>query len=518
MPRSSAPLELPPRLPFKLPAFTRVSWAGESVRRAWHPKLVQINHAWSYVEWASAAAGLRRCALLYRSRDERDQLVPQWRQLGLSARSLSPHPEYAAETRSSVVHASPSLESGKQTITVVGLHLGDLEVFREAWLSKDYDAIGRLLGYPSCCRDTFTAFWRSGGTDPTWTMACGTDAIERSGNTITVAGSDNANILWRWLGLRAVAHLPCSFTCSETAQVGERMLALAHKTGFGQQADSLREVLSWPAEYSALHGIAEIKTPILRVATQTDATAEKYVVRWRGTGYPSAGPPGVRFPYRAPVPLTLGRRQSKPPGQLPTVDANTDWYFTDNGFSSLEQMTSAHQSLAELARQALDSRSGNVLDLGSGNGALLAAVSRGCAGVRPFGVEISPEAVAHAPAVLRELSQDQAPAGEVRLGDLFDPATWRHRRYALAILMLGRLRDREKDASHFLNALSRRCDTLLAYLYDDWKHLSLNELAGQYGLTVDQELRIRTPHVQAGVIRLSSVQRLTGRRIAAGEQ
>ncbi len=506
MPTSSVPLEIPPRLPFVLPAFTRVSWADESARKAWEPKLARINQAWSYVEWASAAAGLRRCALLWRSREQRDQHVGHWRQQRLSALSLGLAPGGSAQASASTGRLLPGAASRRLTITVVGPQAGDLQAFREAWLSRDHDAIGRLLGYPCCCRGAFAAFWRSGGTDPTWMMACTTDEVQRSGNTVTVTGSDNANILWRWLGLRAVAHLPCSFACPETAQIGERMLALGHEAGFVQEMESLCEVLSWSAEYSALHGIAEIKTPILRVATRTDATAEKYVVRRPGTGYPEGSPPGLRFPYRAPVPLTLRRRQARTSGPPSPASRNKDWYFRDNGFGSLQLMTSAHQPLAKLAAQVLGSQAGNVLDLGSGNGALLAAVSGHCPGVQPFGVDVSPEAVAHAPAVLQGLPEEQASAGEVGLGDFFDSSTWRHRHYAMAILMLGRLLEREKDAGQFLRALSRRCDVLLAYLYADWEHFSLNDLAAQYGLTVDPALRIRTPHVQAGVIRLSSVR------------
>ncbi len=49
--------------------------------------------------------------------------------------------------------------------------------------------------------------------------------------------------------------------------------------------------------------------------------------------------------------------------------------------------------------------------------------------------------------------------------------------------MLGRLLEHEKDADQFLRALSDRCDTLLAYLYADWGHFSLPDLAAQYGLT-----------------------------------
>ena len=63
-------------------------------------------------------------------------------------------------------------------------------------------------------------------------------------------------------------------------------------------------------EWSGLHGIAEIKTPVLKISARTDATAQKYTVRWSGTGYPDEGATGLRFPYRAPArkPMAEGRR------------------------------------------------------------------------------------------------------------------------------------------------------------------------------------------------------------------
>jgi hypothetical protein len=61
--------------------------------------------------------------------------------------------------------------------------------------------------------------------------------------------------------------------------------------------DWLDEVLAWPVEWSALHGIAEIRTPIAKVAMQTDATASKYTIQYPGRGYPREGARGLVFPY-----------------------------------------------------------------------------------------------------------------------------------------------------------------------------------------------------------------------------
>ncbi len=423
-------------------------------------------------------AGLRRCALL--SSREAEGHAQRTSQRGLVAQSLR--------------QSSP----GRVQNTVVGT-ANDVEVFQQAWQSRDDGAIGALLGYPGCCRAAFVAFWRSGGKDPTWPMAGATDGVARSGAVLTVAGSDNANILWRWLGIRAVAHLPCSFSCEHSAQIGERMFDLGYETGYAEEMEALCEVLAWPVEYSALHGIAEIKTPLLRIATQTDATAQKYVVKRPGTKYPAECPPGVRFPYRAPVPLTLRRRHADTLRQTATGDDPAltvpEWDSKDNGFASQEAMNRAHRPLTELASRIIGDQQSSILDLGSGNGALLAAVSARCSAVTPFGVDLNPEAVAHA--ALRR-------TGEVRLGDFFDSSTWRHRHYSLAILMFGRLLEREEDAGRFLRALRRRCDTLLAYIYTDWSHVSLDDLARQHGLIIDSQLRVRTDHVQAGIIPLAA--------------
>ena len=84
-------------------------------------------------------------------------------------------------------------------------------------------------------------------------------------------------------------------------------MALGRELGFGAEIEWLGEILGWPLEWSALHGIAEIKTPVLRASARTDATPRKYVVRWEGESYPEGGASGLRFP-------SLGRAvQNSPP-------------------------------------------------------------------------------------------------------------------------------------------------------------------------------------------------------------
>jgi hypothetical protein len=117
--------------------------------------------------------------------------------------------------------------------------------------------------------------------------------------SVDVSGPLEANIFCRWVGVRAVSHLPCRCDCQETVDVARKLLALGRGIGFVEEMDWLVTILRWPVEWSALHGIAEIKTPVVKIITRTDATARKYVVRRAGDLYPDEGGHGLTFPYRS---------------------------------------------------------------------------------------------------------------------------------------------------------------------------------------------------------------------------
>ena len=120
------------------------------------------------------------------------------------------------------------------------------------------------------------------------------------------------------------------------------------------EAAWLKEILSWPVEWSALHGIAELRTPISRTTAATDATGDKLVVRYN----PDEGATGNTFPHikqRSKV-LTF----SKP------ADPQ------DNGFATRDGMNAAHSRLLALAKGPYRT----VIDLGCGDGLA------GMAGVR----------------------------------------------------------------------------------------------------------------------------------------
>jgi hypothetical protein len=287
------------------------------------------------------------------------------------------------------------------------------------------------------------------------------------------------------MGVRAVPHLPCRLDCAATADLGRRLVEVGRQVGFAEEMDWLTEILSWSVEWSALHGIAQVKTPVLKVSTRTDATTRRYVVRRPGSTHPAEGVRGLAFPFEVPVRLRLtgSRGFRKGLENAVRLHPRPQWYATDNGFSSVGAMNDAHRPVVEAAVAALRQGGGNVIDLGCGNGALLERLAAAAPGAVPFGVDVDPQRIEHA----RQLHAGHA--DNFVSGDIFDSdQLWvEGRRFALAILMPGRLLETDQArAAALRERLRQSCDRVLVYAYGDWltRDGDLAGLAKEAGLTV----------------------------------
>lgn len=480
-------MQLPERLDFRLPDFARLSWVSEAARARWAPRLGRIAVAWAELEWRSVAAGIRPCALLRIPLDRLAEEAPRWVEASLWSLPLRLEGGSPAAYSSTPAPPSGRAEAGDLLCLVLGSR-PDVLGFRAAWDAGDDTAMGELLGYPTCCREFFRQVWVEGGClDTTWPMASNTLRPVGRSLSLAPAGPPWANVLCRWLGARAVPHLPCRFNCAESVALGERLVALGRELGFAAEVGWLREILDWPLEWSALHGIAEIRTPVLRVSARTDATAEEYVVRWQGGTWPEEGAAGLRVPYRPPArpPLTASLSFRRGLAEVGTGEAPQPWHYADNGFASAAAMEAAHAPLVALAREALEGVEAGtrVLDLGCGNGALLRKLCAIASGLVPHGIDINAGAIAHAKVLLPEF------AGNFLVGDLVETERWRGGndalRYRLTLLMPGRLVDGgPATTAKVLDAVAASSERLLVYAYPGYSADGLEGLARRAGLSL----------------------------------
>ncbi len=486
------------RLGYMLPDFTRISWVGDRARSIWEPRIQRIGNAWSEIEWRSVVSGLRACAL---TSVPADQLVARssiWAGHGLSTMPVAMSgvsPGYASTS------VAPRTGEPFEYRVAIG-SLADVAALKHAIDAGDDGTMGRLLGFPACCIAFFRKTWVTDAcVDTTWAMASASAEADGSGRQIEIASATplQANILWRWMGVRAVPHLPCSFACRATVEFGQALITLGREIGFQTEMDWIEEILDWPVSWSALHGIAEVKTPILKASTRTDATAHEFVVRRAGRRVPDEAATGLSFPFRPPERQRMTHSVSFLRGLEAPIARHTEppaWYAADNGFSTRTAMDEAHRPIVDLAVASIGER-GSVLDLGCGNGALLKKICESRPYIIPFGMDTETSKLEHA----RELQPAFAAnfvAGNMFEGIPMDADTI----YSLVLLMPGRLLEVDEASARRLRAwLSGHFEHLLVYAYGEWltRHQGLDGLASRAGLT----LASTHPSGAAGLARLA---------------
>jgi hypothetical protein len=426
------------RYPFPVPEWARVIWASPEAKALWAPRVSQIIQTYGAAERASVGR-FRRCARQTILHSEYTALNRKALDAGLVAVALE-------ETHLGGIYSSrPGSGSKNAYQTVLADSAQTARMFARALEAKDDMTIGDLLGYPECCSKFFIRTWNElGRTDPTWDMT-GLDSPE----VYQADGPLESNSLLRWLGVRWTPHLPCSFNCAKSHALGLHFRSVVGP----MEAAWMDELLGSPMEWSAFHGIGELKHPLFKISFKTDATAEKLVIQRKGLKYPEAGARGNVFPYRRhaepkPLPVTLVENPRK---------------WTDNGFSSKEAMEKAHAVFSEYFWRHFD-RKREVLDLGCGNGELVRKLTD-----RPTGLEVE---------VSRAKAARQT-GMRCLTGNISDVSAWKDEARDIVLLMLGRLTE-IPNPEEVIEALKGR--TVIVYTYGNW---NLHETAVKLGLKLD---------------------------------
>lgn len=408
------------RLDFVLGDFTRVIWVSKEAEDAWSPRISSINHAIKWLETETVVRGIRSCALISCSFADLIDISNNLAKLGLISVpvSLQGIPKLYAST------TVPGKDQYRVVVTSPKIYLE----FIKAWRDNDNQAIGYLLGFPKCCIEFFQKYWVDEKfLDTSWPMV---KDIVKGDEASFVNNFLNCNILLRWLGIRSVFHLPCSFHCNDTDEIGNINLTVL-KEKFVKEAEWLEEMLQWPIEWSCLHGIAEIKTPVCTISSRTDATGKKYTIKLAGTVYPNEGAKGVNFPY------TEGSKMKD--------------IWSSNGFNTKAAMDRAHKKIVDVVNSF---NPNSVIDLGCGNGELLKKIDARI----QLGVEVNKkkynEAALHNP----KASYYNENINSFKLG-LYD----------IILISENRFREFEDEtiAQEFMAKLQKSCKVVVNYSYEN---------------------------------------------------
>jgi hypothetical protein len=350
------------RLDFALPEFTRIIWASPRARQVWEPRIRAISNAWHMIERFAVIDGLKTVTLQSCSPEELIELNNWTAGKNLIALAVDRHANSLVYS-----NATTPVTPGEAWSYKVVIGRPDLaSAFIGAYREHDDEQMGHYLGFPDCCRAFFTKYWQQEAwRDLTYPMLGPT--LERDHD---VGGYNECNVLLRHLGVRAVSHLPCSFGCTKSAEMGQELFRIGRRAGYEREMAWLADILSWPIGWSSLHGIAIVTTPILKVVSSTTALAYKVTIRRKGTRYPVEGAIGTEFPFQNIHRLTVHAANN----------------YADNGFMSEETMDRAHDVIKKAAAFAPFSHA-KILDLGCGNGRLLEKLVELVPWAIPCGVE-----------------------------------------------------------------------------------------------------------------------------------
>lgn len=430
-------------------------WASEQARAEWEPVLRRAQAAWSELELASVTEHLRASALVHLDPGEITRASREASGMGLALTILE---EKSPGAYRAAVHWPGPLAAQ----------------WHRAWAGRDDETIGRMLGFPACCRAFFARTWGAGSCDPTPGME-------------TVSGPWEANTLLRQLGVRLAPHLPCSASCEATAAQARAFLEVGRRAGF--DVGAIEALLRLPATYSALAGVAIVETPHFRFMAGADPEAvadreraaseqgESARFGRRGNGASLCPPPSVDEPEdRVPSePAFAGRHTPRVPGGLlpGALDGQcTPWQ--DNGFPTEAAMLAAHSVVIEAADRAAPI-AGLLLDLGCGDGRLLSVLGNRWPGSDPCGIDadmgrIERGRLRHPGVQLLHRTIERMPSFQ-ESGE-----SW-----SLVLLMPGRLLEMApQQAAAVREVLARRAARLLLYSYNG----GLADLAARAGFTL----------------------------------
>lgn len=441
-----------------LEEWTRQSFSSLVEEDWWDAMIKRASAAWQEIERWSVVDGVRPAARINVTAEE----LPE-RTLWAAKHGLILQPMGRFESGNHAISVKAS-SSSKAWSYMALLTTPDrlVQSLQAHWNDEE---MGKLLGYPECCRQRFIETWGSGQVDSTYDQYASTiysyehfDDFSKDGAgprtviTNTANGPVEANLLWRWQGIRWVPHLPCSFTCEPSIRLGNDMRDVALRHGFIEEAAVIDEILRWPVKWSAIFGIAEIVGPCVKISTRTDWHHKMLLFEREGV-------------YNKP----------------------TKALWTKNGFTSAKAMLTLHDPLlAELRQDDRVPANASVLDLGCGNGLLMQRLKRLRPDVKIGGVDADMESPPLQGRWLRGRIQDGLwPAADVLL-------------VSVAHLLDMPEEDRLMTLQHLASA-----STLVTYGYEDClrKFGPITTMCQKAGLPVPTVLPASNDKTQVGLIR-----------------
>jgi len=278
-----------PDYDIQIEPFTKTNWKTATSRDIWKQVLRRAASAKHYAEWASVLSDKteRKAAVIHINNENRERWLERISDADLVYREIrysEPYDGFAHK-----FYPTDGSDPTRITYSVVARNNDIADKFKEAELDMSsherHNTVGKFLGFPECCRDFFNNAWiDEGKTDPIYEITCNTDSAEAptDGNedVIVKDPSPFANIMWRYFGWSFITHMPCSWDCQKSIDVGKRRQEIMENGGFKEAANELEKWLSEPFVWTGYHRLAHIRNRHIIGETTTSNYWSKKRVVW----------------------------------------------------------------------------------------------------------------------------------------------------------------------------------------------------------------------------------------------
>lgn len=268
---------------FPLSDFRRYSWVSSKAQEVWQGRFDRIRLALLHMEALAVAKRLKEISLISINQQE----LPLVSSLCL-------------QQNVSFLLAQGWAKDGG--VLAVGSYTA-LNRYQVALKEDDTDAIADILGYPYCCY-LFTKQIAESYALHDLMLPAYYNSFSDEEEPIVLSGAIahspcvEINFFWRSLGFYTTPMTPCSLHCHAAQEYALKFLKIGHEAGYSDEMEWLIEVFSWPVLWTALHGIAELKSPLIKVVYPTDIYCRKASIGLTGSFFPAEGAYGIHFPFR----------------------------------------------------------------------------------------------------------------------------------------------------------------------------------------------------------------------------
>lgn len=254
-------------LPYEIPPFKTIAWISDEAKAIWIPRFEKINKALINVSIEAIKNGKLHQQYL---------IVEGWLYFEL-------------------------LEMAEESdISIKARFLGDENVrgpiyYEVLITSPDLEQEEKTS---NCCLECSEYVANSQRKEHIWEAAKLSEHSTIKDLQITLPSEVDTSVFWQRFLVTVGNQHRCRLDCEEHKQKQLKSFELLKTMRYEEEYNWLTQIYSWPIAWNATHGICELRTPIVKLAYDTDATANTHIVHIEGSTYPSEGAPGNRFPYR----------------------------------------------------------------------------------------------------------------------------------------------------------------------------------------------------------------------------